>query len=492
MKHVYKNKYYCLVLFLVTQVWSPVYAQCTQAAGYADATNGVINSSFRTCCQTLLDQTPADIASYTAQQKKDWWAARLACATKIYQNPYDFPNYLMIVAHRGYFRDVPENSLKSVQLAIELGVPMVELDVWKTKDGVMVCGHDKNIGGSLRTRVPNRLKSSQEYKDYGSILIKKLTLCELRPDLCNSDDYVGVGDYQKESTKSSNDPNKSDASLVSFSCDCDPYLAGDCTGNCEPSHGGMPEGNIQTPIATLQEAFAACKGKVLINLDKIDDYWFKLDDTKNCPTGRWQDCCPADDGPYGYIYEEALKAGVIVEDDPATTNIDESFSQVVVKGKPSKAPTAASLKTIFGNKGVPHIYVDWNLMMYTPTFFAETPVSNNILAAWVNEPDFYCTGFELQAQTSLDPLFQYIPYVKNTLKKHYIGFASYPEFCHHFYKDPRTNFDTSWDWYLDGGMNESPTDNITDNSRRCTLFITDRLEVLVNLVKQVGLSSTAQ
>ena len=53
---------------------------------------------------------------------------------------------IKIVAHRGASgQPGVENTLESFQKAIELGVDMVEFDVRKTKDNVLVVYHDKNF-----------------------------------------------------------------------------------------------------------------------------------------------------------------------------------------------------------------------------------------------------------------------------------------------------------------------------------------------------------
>ncbi|RNC65749.1 glycerophosphodiester phosphodiesterase family protein [Proteiniphilum sp. X52] len=54
-----------------------------------------------------------------------------------------------IIAHRGYWRvpDYPQNSLASLQRAFELDIYGSELDVWITKDGVVVLNHDPTING---------------------------------------------------------------------------------------------------------------------------------------------------------------------------------------------------------------------------------------------------------------------------------------------------------------------------------------------------------
>lgn len=49
-----------------------------------------------------------------------------------------------LVAHRGESADAPENTLAAFNLAWERKVPIVELDVHLTKDGRLICIHDKD------------------------------------------------------------------------------------------------------------------------------------------------------------------------------------------------------------------------------------------------------------------------------------------------------------------------------------------------------------
>ena len=50
-----------------------------------------------------------------------------------------------IVAHRGVWQDAPENSLLSIQRAIEAGYDVVEIDVRRTVDGEFVLLHDDTL-----------------------------------------------------------------------------------------------------------------------------------------------------------------------------------------------------------------------------------------------------------------------------------------------------------------------------------------------------------
>jgi glycerophosphoryl diester phosphodiesterase len=52
---------------------------------------------------------------------------------------------MLKIGHRGAKGYVAENTLASFQKAIELGVDMIELDVYCSKDNVPVVIHDKNI-----------------------------------------------------------------------------------------------------------------------------------------------------------------------------------------------------------------------------------------------------------------------------------------------------------------------------------------------------------
>lgn len=61
---------------------------------------------------------------------------------EIYNNPKGYPNYIMLSAHRGYWKDYPENSLPAINAAIGLGVDMVEVDITTTDDGTLYLLHD--------------------------------------------------------------------------------------------------------------------------------------------------------------------------------------------------------------------------------------------------------------------------------------------------------------------------------------------------------------
>ena len=54
-------------------------------------------------------------------------------------------DYVTVVAHRGDWRNHPENSLPAIESVIKMGVDIVEIDIKKTKDGVLVVCHDPTL-----------------------------------------------------------------------------------------------------------------------------------------------------------------------------------------------------------------------------------------------------------------------------------------------------------------------------------------------------------
>lgn len=58
------------------------------------------------------------------------------------------------VAHRGASRYAPENTVAAVRLALEHGVPAVECDVQRSKDGHLVVIHDQTVDRTTDGRGP--------------------------------------------------------------------------------------------------------------------------------------------------------------------------------------------------------------------------------------------------------------------------------------------------------------------------------------------------
>lgn len=52
---------------------------------------------------------------------------------------------VIVAAHRGDWRNFPENSLEAIDNAVKMGVDIVELDVQRTKDGQLILMHDPTL-----------------------------------------------------------------------------------------------------------------------------------------------------------------------------------------------------------------------------------------------------------------------------------------------------------------------------------------------------------
>lgn len=112
---------------------------------------------------------------------------------------------VMVAAHRGDWRNAPENSIPAIENCIAMGVDIVEIDVKKTRDGVLVIMHDDRIDRT--TTGKGRV---------GEWTLDSLKQLQLRNGL------------------------------------------------------GTP---TRYKVPTLEEALRACRGKILVNLDKCYPYW---------------------------------------------------------------------------------------------------------------------------------------------------------------------------------------------------------------------------
>lgn len=54
-------------------------------------------------------------------------------------------NEILVAAHRGDWRNAPENSLLALKYCIDMGVDIMELDLKRTKDGQLIVMHDRTI-----------------------------------------------------------------------------------------------------------------------------------------------------------------------------------------------------------------------------------------------------------------------------------------------------------------------------------------------------------
>ena len=82
--------------------------------------------------------------------------------------------YVVVAVHRGDWRNWPENSIPAIESVIAMEADIVEIDIHRTKDSVLVLCHDGNV---LRTTNFSRVFADQPGK---SAKISDLTLAEIK------------------------------------------------------------------------------------------------------------------------------------------------------------------------------------------------------------------------------------------------------------------------------------------------------------------------
>ncbi|GAB3562052.1 glycerophosphodiester phosphodiesterase [Spelaeicoccus albus] len=88
---------------------------------------------------------------------------------------------IVVTGHRGAMAHAPENSIRSFQLAAEVGADEVELDIQLSKDGVMVINHDNVVD---RTTDGSGLIAAQRWSE-----LSELRIHGIEP-LCTFEDVV--------------------------------------------------------------------------------------------------------------------------------------------------------------------------------------------------------------------------------------------------------------------------------------------------------------
>lgn len=68
-------------------------------------------------------------------------------------------------AHRGVSTEAPENTFYSIELAVEQGYDVIEVDVDVTKDGRFVLMHDHSIGRTARNHDGSKLENAPDISD---------------------------------------------------------------------------------------------------------------------------------------------------------------------------------------------------------------------------------------------------------------------------------------------------------------------------------------
>ena len=124
--------------------------------------------------------------------------------------------YVVVACHRGDWRNFPENSIPAIESIIRMGADIMELDLKKTKDGVLVLSHDATV---TRCTNFNRVFKKNRHK---SPKVKDLTYAEIQQlNLCRAH--------------------------------------------------GVATDTVKMP--TLRQALATCKGRICVNVDQGYEFY---------------------------------------------------------------------------------------------------------------------------------------------------------------------------------------------------------------------------
>lgn len=82
--------------------------------------------------------------------------------------------YVVVICHRGDWRNFPENSISAIESIIRMGADVMELDLKMTKDSVLVLSHDRDV-----LRCTNFKKVFKDQPDK-SPLVSDLTYAEIQ------------------------------------------------------------------------------------------------------------------------------------------------------------------------------------------------------------------------------------------------------------------------------------------------------------------------
>lgn len=116
-------------------------------------------------------------------------------------------DYVMIFAHRGDWRNAPENSLQGYRNCIDGGIDGVEIDIQETKDGELVILHDNTLD---RTTTGSGLVREKTFAEIEKLFLKNSIGVKTRHKiptyrqvlrLCKGKILIQVDKWQKSKNK---------------------------------------------------------------------------------------------------------------------------------------------------------------------------------------------------------------------------------------------------------------------------------------------------
>lgn len=124
--------------------------------------------------------------------------ASVTKAVEIIKHKQNYPNYVIVAAHRGYWADYPENSAGAYEAAMDIGVDMLEMDVRVTQDGKMVVFHDSCLDrvttgtGRLRDTPWSEIQSLKLKMTDGTVTQDKMLAFEEALDILKGRAVVSI------------------------------------------------------------------------------------------------------------------------------------------------------------------------------------------------------------------------------------------------------------------------------------------------------------
>lgn len=111
-------------------------------------------------------------------------------------------NYVMIIAHRGNWRNAPENSLQGYKQCIDGGIDGIEIDVHMTKDSAIVIMHDDTLDrtttgkGLVSDYTLEQIKQLNLKSPIGVVTRQKVPTLDEVLDLCKDKVLIQVDKWQ--------------------------------------------------------------------------------------------------------------------------------------------------------------------------------------------------------------------------------------------------------------------------------------------------------
>ena len=114
---------------------------------------------------------------------------------------------VLVVSHRGDWRNAPENSLQAFQNCIDMGVDMIELDLKMTKDGQLILMHDNTIDRTTNGKGKPSDYTLEEIRKFrlknglGRVTFHTIPTLEEALELCKGKILINIDkgyDYFKE------------------------------------------------------------------------------------------------------------------------------------------------------------------------------------------------------------------------------------------------------------------------------------------------------